>query len=370
MQPVEVPQRKGSNKAKRGAARARHHDSRSPSSSPERSTSRRRRRSAKRRRTGRERGSHRRHHEDSDSDWTTDGEVLCTGSRGSTHPRSISGGAMAGWRDIVMQGVFSSVAPSTLKSYSAAQERFVAFTWGARGGALRPPSQEEVLRYLAHLRALGRAPRTTRHDLAAVVITIRRSKTDQRGPKKSVWICGHSIVHWAGKYAASSGWGRHLGLEDCLRIHWMGVRGMLWDSLLPLLVRQARRLGPPDALVIQLGENDLGKREGPDLQRAMCSDLVKLQGLFPQTALIWSDLLQRQVWRGARCPKKVDGIRQRVARALRRHVEETGGRFVAHWDISYRIAPLFSPDGVHLSSWGQDIWLQDLRDGLLGWCQQ
>ncbi|XP_054844607.1 integrase/recombinase xerD homolog [Eublepharis macularius] len=67
-----------------------------------------------------------------------------------------------------MQGVLSSVAPSTLKSYSAAVDRFVAFTWGAGGGALCPPSQDEVLRYLAHLRALGRAPRTMRRDLAAV----------------------------------------------------------------------------------------------------------------------------------------------------------------------------------------------------------
>ncbi|XP_054841826.1 integrase/recombinase xerD homolog [Eublepharis macularius] len=67
-----------------------------------------------------------------------------------------------------MQGVLGSVAPTTLKSYSAAVQRFGAFTWGAGDGAFQPPSQEEVLRYLAHLRALGRAPRTMRHDLAAV----------------------------------------------------------------------------------------------------------------------------------------------------------------------------------------------------------
>ncbi|XP_054855857.1 integrase/recombinase xerD homolog [Eublepharis macularius] len=67
-----------------------------------------------------------------------------------------------------MQGVLGSVAPTTLKSYAAAVERFWGFTWGAGAGALRPPSQEEVLRYLAHLRAMGRAPRSMRHDLAAV----------------------------------------------------------------------------------------------------------------------------------------------------------------------------------------------------------
>ncbi|XP_054841840.1 integrase/recombinase xerD homolog [Eublepharis macularius] len=67
-----------------------------------------------------------------------------------------------------MQGVLSSVAPSTLQAYSAAASRFLAFSKGGEAGGSWPPSQAAVLRYLAHLRGLGRAPRTMRRDLAAI----------------------------------------------------------------------------------------------------------------------------------------------------------------------------------------------------------
>ncbi|XP_054843732.1 integrase/recombinase xerD homolog [Eublepharis macularius] len=47
-------------------------------------------------------------------------------------------------------------------------ERFASFTWGVEKAGLLPPSEDQVLQYLAHLRVLGRAPRTMRRDLAAV----------------------------------------------------------------------------------------------------------------------------------------------------------------------------------------------------------
>ncbi|XP_054849708.1 olfactory receptor 1020-like [Eublepharis macularius] len=175
------------------------------------------------------------------------------------------------------------------------------------------------------------------------------------GQRRIVWICSHSIVHWAGKYAASSGWGRHLGLDDRLEIRWIGSRGMLWESLAPTLIRQARREGPPDAVIIQLGENDLGRREAPELKRAMCSDLDYLRGLFPRTFFLWSDLLQRRYWRFARHPEKVDGIRQRVARAMGHYISAAGGLLIQHSDISFRMEPLFRPDGHRQNKMNQTI---------------
>ncbi|XP_054832315.1 integrase/recombinase xerD homolog [Eublepharis macularius] len=67
-----------------------------------------------------------------------------------------------------MQGVLSSIAPSTLRAYSAAEQRFWAFAREVGGPTSWPAPQDMVLRYLAYLRALGRAPSTMRGDLAAI----------------------------------------------------------------------------------------------------------------------------------------------------------------------------------------------------------
>ncbi|XP_054856230.1 integrase/recombinase xerD homolog [Eublepharis macularius] len=67
-----------------------------------------------------------------------------------------------------MQGVLCSVAPSTLRAYSAAAARFQAFATGAGTQGSWPASQDLVLQYLAHLKGLGLSPRTMRRDLAAI----------------------------------------------------------------------------------------------------------------------------------------------------------------------------------------------------------
>ncbi|XP_054845357.1 zinc finger protein 318-like isoform X2 [Eublepharis macularius] len=189
------------------------------------------------------------------------------------------------------------------------------------------------------------------------------------GQYKSVWICGHSIVSWASLYAAVSGWGIHLGLDEAIFIKWIGVEGMLWNSLVPTVLHHATKSGPPDALVIQLGENDLGTRSGLDLSRSIMDDLGSLLGRYPGMQLFWSDLLERRTWHGAVCPNKVDLARRKVARSVARFVEASGGFVIYHPDITFKLEALFQPDGVHLSSWGQDIWLHGIRYGLWGWLQ-
>ncbi|XP_054825892.1 integrase/recombinase xerD homolog [Eublepharis macularius] len=67
-----------------------------------------------------------------------------------------------------MQGVLGSVAPSTLRAYSAALAHFLAFAGAAGGGGAWPTSQDIVLRYLVHLKGSGLSPRSMRRDLAAV----------------------------------------------------------------------------------------------------------------------------------------------------------------------------------------------------------
>uniref|UniRef100_A0ACB8FGN0 Uncharacterized protein n=1 Tax=Sphaerodactylus townsendi TaxID=933632 RepID=A0ACB8FGN0_9SAUR len=62
-----------------------------------------------------------------------------------------------------------------------------------------------------------------------------------------------------GCYAKKSGWGQHLGLDTSLDIHWLAMRtGMRWSSL--LFERRnsvSFSFGFPDAIVLQLWENDI-----------------------------------------------------------------------------------------------------------------
>lgn len=66
-----------------------------------------------------------------------------------------------------------------------------------------------------------------------------------------IWIIGHSMVHWARVRAINSSLGPHLSY---INISWISRRGMRWAEMLPAIRARAAAEGPPDALVIQLGE--------------------------------------------------------------------------------------------------------------------
>ena len=90
---------------------------------------------------------------------------------------------------------------------------------------------------------------------------------------------------------------------------------------------------------------------------------------FPSTTLMWSDLLQRVQWRGAMAPDRVDQARRKACKVAARAMERMGGVFIPHRDVTHRLPALYRADGVHLSTWGMDIWLHGIREALLVWAQ-
>nr|XP_033799877.1 uncharacterized protein LOC117360295 [Geotrypetes seraphini] len=94
------------------------------------------------------------------------------------------------------------------------------------------------------------------------------------GRSYSLWIVGHSFIHWASERAAIRPGGRHLGLShQGLRVSWWGQRGMRWSHLLLLLERLRSRPRHPDLLLLHLGGNDVDACSGKDLVNIIKDDL-------------------------------------------------------------------------------------------------
>uniref|UniRef100_A0ACB8FTL8 Uncharacterized protein n=1 Tax=Sphaerodactylus townsendi TaxID=933632 RepID=A0ACB8FTL8_9SAUR len=140
-----------------------------------------------------------------------------------------------------------------------------------------------------------------------------------------VWLVGHSIVHWAGRYAKKSGWGEHLGLDTSVDIRWLARRGMTWPALLLRLRNSVLQFGFPDAVLLQLGENDIPASKGVALQNSMRDDLMLLHHKMPKTKLFWSCLLERRTWRNAVAPARVNKTRSKLCRSAARLVLSMGG---------------------------------------------
>lgn len=91
---------------------------------------------------------------------------------------------------------------------------------------------------------------------------------------RSVWICGHSIMHWASLYAAVPGWGTDHCLQEWKR-HSCSQSTTIFDVG-----------GGASRLMIQLGENGLVWRAGIEI---VCQAESDLRALCREFGCIWSD---------------------------------------------------------------------------------
>ncbi|XP_077779107.1 uncharacterized protein LOC144326415 [Podarcis muralis] len=89
------------------------------------------------------------------------GALLPTSAGCGAVIETFPGASLESWEEEVLKGVFGAVAPSTMRSYKKAWADFLMFRNKFPKSKRHPvPSAREVLHYLAHLRELGRAPRT------------------------------------------------------------------------------------------------------------------------------------------------------------------------------------------------------------------
>ncbi|XP_070590271.1 zinc finger protein 318-like isoform X5 [Erythrolamprus reginae] len=179
--------------------------------------------------------------------------------------------------------------------------------------------------------------------------------------KPLVLICGHSTPFWAGRRAANSEFGTQLKLSQWADVEWLGQKDMRWEGLMPLLFNSSCVKVVPRWLVIHLGGNDLGPMTGLELWHQARDDLQLIKERWPDTQLVWSDIIQRKAWGSVVYSAGLDRSRKRVNKEIEKAVLKLGGQVIHHPNICISKQGLYKDDGVCLTDEGNNIFLSDLQ---------
>ncbi|XP_077148455.1 uncharacterized protein LOC143809219 [Ranitomeya variabilis] len=184
------------------------------------------------------------------------------------------------------------------------------------------------------------------------------------GGRPSVWIVGHSYIYWAARRAEACPGGRSLGLHD-VDVIWRGLRGMMWSQVLPEIVHISRMASSPTIVLIHAGGNDLASFSLVELLTLIRSDMDKFPMFFPLMRLVWSEIIPRLVWRGARELNAMERSRRTLNQRISRFVRFKNGVVVRHHRLEGDNSGFLLPDGVHLNEAGLDIFLNGIREGVV-----
>ncbi|XP_041446819.1 uncharacterized protein LOC121403126 [Xenopus laevis] len=188
--------------------------------------------------------------------------------------------------------------------------------------------------------------------------------SDMEGLRRiiSCGASGGALIHLSsGTACGESSRGKNLGFSGT-RVIWRGISGMRWLQVLPEVVRFSRAYDGPLVLVIHAGGNDLCQVRVAEFISLIKSDMVRFPPFFMDLVVVWSELVPRLAWRGARNVAAVDRSRTLLNQRISRFVRSQGWVVVRHRQLETD-TPLLA-DGVHLNEAGLDIFLSGLRDGV------
>ncbi|XP_045160135.2 uncharacterized protein LOC123525283 [Mercenaria mercenaria] len=181
-----------------------------------------------------------------------------------------------------------------------------------------------------------------------------------------VWVLGDSIPYWAGVRAEKTG-KPNLRLQD-IQIGWWGVRGLGWQGFRHQVEAQVLLCLPPKMIIVSLGGNDLTNIKTPGIREIIQREVSYLRDALPNTVIVWMDILQRRVWKGARDGHKtLEQKRKRLNRLGRRIVLESGNGDVIMPDIDSS-TNFYRSDGVHLNDVGLEFYLDYIKDVISKHC--
>ena len=89
-------------------------------------------------------------------------------------------------------------------------------------------------------------------------------------------------------------------------------------------------------------------------------DVKAYSNLFPETCIIWSDILPRAAYRGAISNAKVEKSRKSLNNAMKLYMPRINGEVIHHKNIQWDAHHLYRRDGVHLNDMGNDVMLGNI----------
>ena len=171
--------------------------------------------------------------------------------------------------------------------------------------------------------------------------------------KKSICICKNAGEKWFST-----------GDEEWYGDFWQFRSGIVWNKLFQLLKYQERLVNHPNYLIIHCGVNNIGQEPTVTLLHSINKDLLQIAKRFPSSIIVWSQILPRLCWRHEHRHSALEEARKRINKCIASFLLRMGGKYLRYPDIVETDQTLFC-DGVHLSSKGDDIFLQKIKQGIL-----
>jgi lysophospholipase L1-like esterase len=160
--------------------------------------------------------------------------------------------------------------------------------------------------------------------------------------------------------------GRNVQLAGGGEVTWRGHGGARIGGLRSMLNFCLNRKRYPTTIVIHLGSNDIFNDTTANIRGRVEENLKMVRQLFPQTRIIWSDIIFRAFYMGEeskkagrRCATNINRFARKVCLSI------PNTYFICH---SHVFKPsnqsLYAYDGVHLSEKGKELLLANWAGGL------